>query len=136
MARMFDPTLLDTRDLYHARYGRGAVIVAVRRDSGEAGAPAPGRWDIHAVRLFHESGLGPHGSAPPLNPVLSLQEEDGMLRVTVQFGHRDQRLPTLGPAVSATFERIIPLDQVTLEIVRASDAHDAPSPRHGTSRPR
>ena len=136
MARMFDPILIDTHDLYHARYGRGAVMVAVRRDSGEACAPEPSRQDIHAVRLFHASEQAPHSATPPLDPVLSLREEDGLLRVTVQFEHRNRRNPAPEPVVSATIERAIPLDQITLEIVRTSDAGDVPRSRRGTYRPR
>ena len=119
MTHLLDPTLVDSHDLYHARYGRGAVIVAIRRDSGETPSPETTKWHEHVARLYIARNRWDTGSAPPFEPVLSIREEAGFVWVTVQFEYRHPERPGYNP-VSATIERAIPLEQVTLEIVRAA----------------
>ena len=119
MTGLLDPALIDSHDLFHARYGRGAVIVAIRRDTGEMPSPDAARWHQHVARLYNARNRGDTGSAPAFEPVFSIQEETGFVRVTVQFEYRNPHRPSYNP-VSATIERVIPLDQVTLEIVRAA----------------
>ena len=119
MTRLFDPALVDSHDLYHARYGRGAVIVAIRRDSGEMPSPETAKWHEHVARLYNTSNKWDAGPAPAFEPVLSIREEAGFVWVTVHFEYRHPQRPEYNP-VSATIERVIPLEQVTLEIVRAA----------------
>ena len=53
MKPVFDETLLESHDFYHARYGRSALIVAVQRDTGEEQSRQQARW-----QLFDQQGRG------------------------------------------------------------------------------
>lgn len=128
MAQRIDLSLLDGHELYHLRYGRGAVIVAVRRDPDETTAAETSKQDKYLASLYNARGPGNSGTVPEFEPVLSLEEEAGFLRVTVQF-KRMSRLKSQYPDATATIERVIPVDQVTLEIVRASDRPPIPQER-------
>ena len=119
MTRLLDPVLIESHDLFHARYGRGAVIVAIRRDTGETPSGDGAKLHLHVARLYNARNLGDTGTAPAFEPVLSIQEEAGFVRVMVQFEYRNPHKPAYNP-VSATIERVIPLDHVTLEIVRTA----------------
>lgn len=119
MTTLFDQTFLDSHDLYHLRYGRGAVIVAVRRDSSKSPNKDRSRHDKYVAGLYNTRGPANLASAPDFEPILSIQEDGDFLRILVQFEHRNRRDPIYKP-VSATIERIIPVDQITLEIVRTT----------------
>ena len=120
MTRMFDKTLLENYDLFHARYGRGAVIVAIRHDGGESPDKDRSQHDKYVAGLYNARDPRSPGSAPTFEPILSVQEDGNVLRITVQFEYRNPRNPSYNP-VSATIERVIPLDQITLEIVRTTE---------------
>lgn len=119
MTRLLDPMLLDSHDFYHARYGRGAVIVAIERDTEAAPSQDRAKWHLHVARLYSGGNRSSTSIVPDFEPVLSLQEEAGLVRIMVQFEYRHPRNPTYNP-VSATIERVIPAAQVTLEIVRSA----------------
>ena len=133
MTRLFDETLVETHDFYHLRYGRGAVIVAIRRDRGDTPGQNSAKHHQYVAGLYNTREIGWVGSTPPtFEPILSIQEEAGFVRIVVQFEHRNQRNPTYNP-ISATIERVIPLDRVTLEIVRTSET---PNKDRGSTRSR
>ncbi len=119
MSRMFDPILLDSHDLYHARYGRGAIILAVRRNADGTAESKQHSLDRYVAKLFNARDSRDHDSAPKFDPVLSLKEEERIVRVTVQFEHRNSRDPSYN-LLTATIERVIPKEQLTLEIIRES----------------
>ena len=123
MTRLFDETLVQTHDLYHLRYGRGAVIVAIQRDAGDETDPDRASWHKYVAQLYNARDAGSPSSAPTFEPILSVKENGGVLRIVVQFEHRNQRVPSYDP-ISATIERIIPLDQITLEVVRTAERPD------------
>ena len=127
MPRLFDQDLLDTHDLYHARYGRGAVIVAVRRDTGEEPDQKRISEHRHAAHVYNAREPGSHSSAPAFHPVLSVREEAGFARLKVQFEEPARTSAYTSP--TATIERVIPLEQITLEIVV-----DAQMPVHRPNR--
>ena len=88
---------------------------------GTADQESRSQQDTHVARLYNARVPGNAMSAPALEPVLSIQEDAGFLRLAVQFKHIDRRSPRLNPEFSATIERVIPLDQVTLEVVRNTE---------------
>ena len=120
MTRMFDPNLLNSHDLFHVRYGRGAIIVAIRREPDETAKSKERGLDRHVWKRFNARGLHLHTPDPELDPVLSLAEEDGFVRVTIQYEHRSPIDPSYD-RLSARIERVIPRQQVTLEIIRESE---------------
>ena len=117
MTRLFHETLVQTHDLYHLRYGRGAVIVAIQRGDGDTPDKKRAKNHQYVARLYNERQTGAGTSAPDFEPILSIQEDEGVARIVVQFEHRNRRNPA-HITVSATIERVIPLDQITVEIVR------------------
>ena len=117
MMRVFDSSLLESHHLYHAKYGRGAVIVAIRKDVDNIVRNRTFNSDHRVVRLFHARERDHESTAPPLDPVLSIEEESGLVKVTLRFEWTNPVRPEYHP-VKATIERVIPADQVTLEIVR------------------
>ena len=127
MQKLIDSSLLDDHDLYHARYGRGAVIVAVRKDPDGTTKPDINSRDRQLARHYNERGPGNLGGAPDFEPIQSIEEEGGFVRVIVRF---TKPHPVYSyPYATATIERVIPVDQVTLEIVRASDFPPLPNRR-------
>ena len=135
MTKMFDETLVETHDLYHLRYGRGAVIVAIQRGEGETRLTRRedtpdnkrAKHHQHVAALYNERQVGEFSSAPTFEPILSIQEEASVVRIVVQVKyteHVNMSWQSPGPMsilTSATIERVIPLDQVTLEIVRTAE---------------
>ena len=117
MTRLFHSDLLDSHDLYHARYGRGAVIVAIRRFHQEAPDQDGNRDHLYMARLYNAREPGNTSSTPNFDRVLSVREESGFARLTLEFEHRNQHRPSYD-ARNATIERVISLDQITLEIIR------------------
>ena len=121
MTRLFDETLVETHDFYHLRYGRGAVIVAIRRDPGDTPGQNSAKHHQYVAGLYNTRESGWVGSTPPtFEPILSIQEEAGFVRIVVQFERRSP-INSTDIVVSAMIERVIPLDQVTLEIVRTTE---------------
>lgn len=120
MTQLIDETFLENHDLYHARYGRGAVIVAVRRHGAESPDEDRSKYDKYVAGLYNTRGPANLASAPDFEPILSIQEDSDFLRILVQFEYKNRRDPSYNP-VSATIERVIPLDQITLEIVRTTE---------------
>ena len=116
---MFDPSLLENYDLYHLKYGRGAVIVAIRNGSDGASLRGQIDSDRRAARLFNARIPDHEKTTPAFDPILSLEEEDGFIRMTIRFNHTNPIQPSDRP-VAATIERVIPASQVTIEIVRTS----------------
>ena len=121
MTQIFAPSLLENYVLYHLKYGRGAVIVAIRNGSDEASPQEQINSDKHVARLFNARIFGDVKTTPAFDPILSLEEEDGFVRMTIQFEHRNPIQPSYRP-VTATIERIIPTSQVTIEIVRTNES--------------
>lgn len=120
MTQLFDSALLDSHHLYHARYGRGAVIVAVRKESNDAGASGRASSDEFVARRFNARDRDDTRTFPTFDRILSIREEAGLVRMTVQFEYRYPSNPSYEP-VSATIERVMPVDQITLDIVRTNE---------------
>ena len=119
MKQIFDSSLLDEHDLYHVKHGRGALIIAVRRDLDETANNKRSGEDKYVARLYNERGPGNFSSSPVFDKILSIQEEADFVRVTVQFEHRFQERSRSYSPILATIERIIPRDKITVEIVRS-----------------
>ena len=121
MTRLFDSSLLKSHDLYHAKYGRGAVIIAIRKDPDNVTRRETINSDKHVARLYNSREPGREKTAPPFDPILSIEEESGLVKVTLRYEYINPSRPSYRP-VKATIERIIPADQVTLEFVRDNES--------------
>ena len=118
MTRLFDPSLLESHDLYHAKYGRGAVIIAIRKDRNDVAQQGKNKSDKYIARLFNSRDPDRQQAPPPFDPVLSIVEESGLVKMTIRYEFRYPSQTSSYPPLKATIERVIPVDQVTLEFVR------------------
>lgn len=105
-------------DFYHMRYGKGAVIVAIRNTS-------PNREQITSDKYVAEvyaSGEKYISTTPlPLDPIKSIEENNDSIRLTIEVLRTHNSKPSYRP-IKALIERIIPINQVTLEIVKANES--------------
>ncbi|MXW91937.1 MAG: hypothetical protein F4204_02355 [Rhodospirillaceae bacterium] len=104
------------------------MIVAVRKNPDSTTEPDISGQDRQLARFYNERGAGNSSSAPDFEQILSLEQEEGFIRVIVQF-KKMHPVHSQYPHATATIERVIPIDQVTLEIVRASDFPPLPERR-------
>ena len=64
MTRFFDPSFLDGHELYHPRCGRGAAIVALRRNPDGTGVRDPFNSGKPVARSFNARAPDDVGAAP------------------------------------------------------------------------
>ena len=117
MTRLFDSDFLDSHDLYHARYGLGAVIIAIGRDGRETPDLDRSKEHLYIAGLYNTRESGNTSSTPDLDRVLSVREDSGFARLTLQFEHRNRQYPRYNPR-TAIIERVISLDRITLEVIK------------------
>lgn len=113
MIRIFNPTFVEKHDFHHARYGLGAVVVAVPKGPDPETAKKRQSRGLHAARLFAERN---DGSSPVFDPILAIEEQSGVVRMTLEFERRSPRRPDYILA-SAVIERVVSVERVTLEII-------------------
>ena len=113
MTRIFDPAFVEKHDFHHARYGLGAVVVAVPKGPDLATTKKRRSHGLHAARLFAERN---DGSTPVFDPILAIEEQSGFVRMTLEFERRSPRDHKYILA-SAVIERVVPVERVTLEII-------------------
>ena len=108
-------------DFFHARCGRGAIIIAVRRLGGEPFAQELD-WvnsDKYVARVFHEIiGHNTRGTPPIFNPVLSIAEDGEFVRLTLRVEHKSTIPPVVVFPIDALIDRVIPAHSVTFETIR------------------
>lgn len=115
MTGIFDPAFVEKHDFHHARYGLGAVVVAVPKSPDPETTKKRRSRGLHVARLFAERN---DGSSPVFDPILAIEEQSGVVRMTLEF---ERRSPVRHEYVlaSATIERVVPLERVTLEVISA-----------------
>lgn len=113
MTRIFDPAFVEKHEFHHARYGLGAVVVAVPKGPDPETTKKRRSRGLHAARLFAERN---DGSTPVFDPILAVEEQSGVVRMTLKFERRSPRDHKYILA-SAVIERVVPVEWVTLEII-------------------
>ena len=117
MTRIFDPAFVEKHDFHHARYGLGAVVVAVPKGPDPETTKKRRSRGLHAARLLAERN---DGSTPVLDPILAIEEQSDFVRMTLKF---ERRSPTDHKYIlaSAVIERVVPVERVTLEIIHSDE---------------
>ena len=115
MTQIFDPAFVGSHDFYHARYGLGAVVVAIPKGPDLKTTKERRSRGLHAARLFAER----NGRAPDFEPILAIEEQSGGVRMKLEFERRSPRDHKYILA-SAVIERIVPVERVTLEIIHTN----------------
>ncbi len=117
MTRIFDPAFVEKHDFHHARYGLGAVVVAVPKGPDPETTEKRRSRGLHAARLFAERN---DGSTPVFDPILAIEEQSGVVRMTLEFERRSPARPQYIRA-AAVIERVVLVERVTLEIIHADE---------------
>jgi len=108
MEKMFNFDKYEEFELYHIKYGRGAVITAI---------PKGDNSELHheLLKRFNSRDQNDPYSQPDLNPILFVEEHDGFIKV--QF-YAATVAPVLndGQDFTGVIERIIPNSQITFEV--------------------
>lgn len=125
MEQAFNFEKYSCHDLYHLRYGRGAVIVAIPRLGDEPFFSDHGRVgsDKSVARIFHELiGNRTKGTAPLFSKVLSISENGEFVSVTIKFEQKQIFAPVVCHPVDAVIERVIPAKSVSFEVVKENNS--------------
>ena len=107
MARILDPAFVEKHDFHHARYGLGAVVIAVPKSPDLETTKKRRSHGLHAARPFAERN---DGSSPVFNPILAIQKQSGVVRMMLEFERRSPSRPQYIRASAI-------IEQVTLEII-------------------
>ncbi len=113
MAKAFGFSRYTNHKYFHFRLGRGAVIVAVRKESSETPEHNQINSDFHIAHVFGGREQSLDGGFASYEPV---EENDDYVRVRRRFERRHNSSPSY-KSMSASFERLMPKDQVALETV-------------------
>jgi len=105
MSGDFNFDKLDAFELFHLKYGRGAIIVAMKKDNKGARQASL----LFNCRRDTEYDL--------YNEVVSIKESGGFVNIKVIMKNRYPNRPNYKP-LDSIIERTLPSNQVTLEIIR------------------
>lgn len=112
-------------DLYHIRYGRGAVIVAIPGIDEESFSKKSDKSnsDKNVAKVFHELvGARTRGPAPIFSKVLSIAEKEKHVYVTLRFEQKTIFAPVVCRPIDVTIERVIPSRSVTFEVIKENNS--------------
>lgn len=112
---------LEGYDLYHIKYGRGAVVIAA--PAGSHASRAIGRKNTAANlgRLYNMRSQSGYQVSPEIEEVLSIKEDEGFVTISVKFIARNPQAVRSTISASGIIRRVIPVEQVTLEVVESAD---------------
>ncbi len=113
MDNIFNFEALTHHVLFHIKYGTGAVIVAIHKDRAET----DDHEHYHVIQKFN---TGNQINPPDFDEVLVVEENEGFVRIVIKVKYRHPTAPSTAEPVEGVIERILPTNQVTLEIVRDS----------------
>jgi|GEM_PF-3624246 len=119
MKENFEFSRYADHDLFHIRYGKGAVIIAIKKGSEKKKIIDGDYPPIHIARIFNtrDQKLNSSYPRPHLDPVKYIEEGDGFVRIEIEFVRRFEGNPDYRPLISVV-ERVIPATQITFEVIK------------------
>jgi hypothetical protein len=105
-------------DLFHMRYGKGAVIVAA---SNKPRLEGQINTDKYVAQVYASGDRNISTTPIPLDPIRNISENDGFIKISIEVKRTYDGKPSYRP-ISAVIDRIIPVNQVTLEIISINDS--------------
>ena len=105
-------------ELFHMRYGKGAVIVAARNKSGTEGQI---NSDKYVAQVYASGNYNISTTHIPLDPIKAISESNGFIKLSIEVKRTHSVKPSYRP-INALIERIIPISQVTLELVNTNES--------------
>ena len=115
MSKLLAEIDLNKYRLFHMRYGRGAVIVAVSLNMDSDGNRINSDKYVAQVYAAGESTIAT--TPTPLDPIISISENEDFIKMMIEVRRVHSQNPSYNP-IDAIVERILPITQVTLEIIR------------------
>ncbi len=108
MEKVFNFDKYDDFELYHIKYGRGAVITALpKEDNAEQ--------HYKLLQRFNSRDQRDEFSEPEMSPVIFVEEHNGFIKVQFVTETVPPALSS-GKNITGIIERIIPNSQVTFEV--------------------
>ena len=121
MSHRFNFSELRDHHFFHLKYGRGAVIVAIPDAMVSAGPEKRATSGRQVAHRFNERCRVESHSAPVLDRIISISEENGFVRLLLEFEFNHSSAPQFQP-MKATIERVLPENHVTLEVIRTNES--------------
>lgn len=117
MTSIFDPALVETHHLYHAKAGVGAVIAAIPKAAEEEAGENHRDLGLHVACFFNARVPKVVGTAPDFQRIKAIREEAGFVHVTLHLQYLDPDGADFAMRW-AEVDRAIPAHHVALEIIR------------------
>jgi hypothetical protein len=102
MKKIFNFDEYNDHDLYHCKFGRGAVIIAVPKNSDEK---------LKLAKCFNSKDQDNPYAVVTLNPIVSIEEMDGFVKVKFKVEKKNNS------DCPGEIVRVITTEQITFEIV-------------------
>ncbi|MEL0081550.1 MAG: hypothetical protein VW985_00730 [Gammaproteobacteria bacterium] len=109
---------LEKFDLFHLRYGKGAVIIAVikgRKYKNKINS------DEYVARVYANGENNISLTNTPLDPIIAISEINGFIKISIEVKRVSIGKPSYRP-INTVIDRILPENQVTLEIIRENES--------------
>jgi len=104
--------------LFHMRYGKGAVIIAVNNKPSAEGQI---NSDKYVAQVYASGDKNISTISIPLDPIKAISESNGFIKLSIEVKREYDGKPSYRP-INALIDRIIPVSQVTLEIVNVNES--------------
>jgi hypothetical protein len=121
MSKKFGFVNYDDHDFYHARLGRGAIIVAVRKNPENEREAGRINSDLYVATIFCSRAQKSDGKPQHLDPIQSIKERKGLVELEINFDRHNGTYPAANP-ISAIVKRVLPRSQVTFEVVVGNES--------------
>jgi len=116
MSEIFGFSQYPDHDFFHARYGRGAVIIGIKAQNDETPQEEFFYPDLHIAKIFNTREQDIISSLPYLDPIESIEEKNGLIIIRIKFNRKHKNKPSYRP-LNSIIERVLPANQVTFEVI-------------------
>jgi hypothetical protein len=104
-------------DFFHVRYGRGAVVIAIKRKNDDAPQKELIYPDLQIAKIFNTRDQNINSISPYFDPIQSIEEKNGFVKVIIKFDRNHKNKPSYRP-LRSVIERVLPANQVTFEVIK------------------
>ena len=118
MSKLLSDININEYDLFHMRYGKGAIIVALKNNPDSYGKI---NSDKYVAQVYANGDKDIKTTSIPFDPIKSIHEKDGFITISIEVQRTHNMKPSYRP-IKAVIERIIPITQVTIEIVKINQS--------------
>ena len=117
MSDLFGFSNYTGHDFFHVRYGRGAVVVAIKRKNNDAPQQKEFIYpDLQIAKIFNTRDQDINSISTYFDPIKSIEEKNGFVKIIIKFDRNHKNSPSYHPLRSVV-ERVLPANQVTFEVI-------------------